>query len=414
MTHLLVVGAGLGGAMAALTAARRNPDADVTVLSTETDRFCREVGTIDLLGYLPDESTPVERPLSRLSELPESHPYRLLGTDTVRDGLALFDDLTGDAYHGGGDTANALLATCTGELRPASRYPAGMARGLASDRRDVLLVGIKQVTALDAYYLGDRLGETLPYSVGGVPVTFPLDTINDSPVTGIAAAFDDRTEVEDKPVLDAFLEEVRSVLDIEPRVGFPAVLGRTSHGDVRETLGDRLNVEVFEVAIGPPSLPGLRLGDHLRAALDDAGVTVETGEPVDYESEGGHVTRLYADTAEGHTTYEAERFVLATGGLDGPGLSGDRDGVHEPVFGCHVPQPADRTKWTDPDPLADQPFARFGVRVDTELRPLDGHGRAEFGNLHAVGSVLGGHNVAREKSRSGVAVTTGYAAGLLV
>jgi len=400
--------------MAALTAARRNPEADVTVLSTGADRFRREVGTVDLLGYLPGESSPVRRPLSRLGELPGSHPYRLVGSDTVREGLDLFDEVTGDAYDGGDDEANALLATCTGELRPASRYPAGMARGLVGDRRDMLLVGIDQVTALDAYYLGDRLGETLPYSVGGVPVTFPLDVTDYPPATRIAEAFDDRATVDGEPVLEAFLEAVRSVLDIEPRVGFPAVLGRRSHDDVRETLGDRLTVEVFEVPIGPPSLPGMRLGDRLRAALDDAGVTVETGEPGGYESEDGRVTALHADTDEGRTTYDADRFVLATGGLDGPGLADEGEGVHEPVFGCHVPQPADRTAWTDPDPLADQPFARFGVRVDPELHPLDGSEQAAFGNLHAVGSVLGGHNFAREKSRSGVAVATGYAAGRLL
>jgi glycerol-3-phosphate dehydrogenase subunit B len=45
------------------------------------------------------------------------------------------------------------------------------------------------------------------------------------------------------------------------------------------------------------------------------------------------------------------------------------------------------------------------------MRPLNGNGRPEFANLHAAGAVVGGADVAREKSASGVSLATGVVAG---
>ena len=63
--------------------------------------------------------------------------------------------------------------------------------------------------------------------------------------------------------------------------------------------------------------------------------------------------------------------------------------------------------------LDDQPFARAGLAVDDEFRPLDADGTPEFENLRAAGRVLGGADVAAEQSTGGVAVVTGYVAGQL-
>lgn len=413
MTRVLVVGAGLGGYMAGLSAARNTPDADVRVLSTGMEQFRRMPGTVDLLGYVSGEETPVKRPLERLSDLGETHPYRQLGTECVRDALAFFDAVTGESYDGGGSESNALMPTCTGDIRPTNRYPAGLSRGLLSDEREMLLIGLKQVPAFDAYYVQDRLGDVLPYSVGGVPIEFPLQVGEYPPATRIARSFDEGEMVNGEPIQAAFIEEIRNVLDIEPRVGFPAVLGQTSHDSLRETIADRLNVEVFEIPIGPPSIPGLRLEELLRSALADAGVSVETGSPKGYESTGNRITAVHAETERTDVTYEADVVVLATGGLDGPGLIGGRNEVREPLFDCHAFHSAEKDEWTVQEPLGDQPFASFGVSVGEDLRPRTEQGDPEFENLFAVGSVIGGHNFTRELSRSGVAIVSGYGVGEL-
>ena len=163
---------------------------------------------------------------------------------------------------------------------------------------------------------------------------------------------------------------------------------------------------------GPPSLPGLRLEDALVAALDSAGASVTTGNPVvDYEAADGRIEAVYVEQNGQRTPYHAGQFVLATGGLVGGGVDSDRAHVYEPVFGCHVAHPDDRYEWSEAAAFGEHAFARFGVTVDGDLRPLDARGEAEFANLRAAGSVLGGYDFAAEKSGSGVSLATGFVAG---
>jgi glycerol-3-phosphate dehydrogenase subunit B len=166
--------------------------------------------------------------------------------------------------------------------------------------------------------------------------------------------------------------------------------------------------------MGPPSLPGLRLEDALFEALDAEGVRFETGLPVvgfEPTADGRAIETVLVDRKGSEVPYAARSFVLAAGGLVGKGLDSDRAGVREPIFDCYVPQPADRYDWFVDDAFGDHPYARFGVRPDARMQPLDDAGDPEFGNLYAAGSVVGGADVAREKSASGVSLATGLVAG---
>jgi len=56
----------------------------------------------------------------------------------------------------------------------------------------------------------------------------------------------------------------------------------------------------------------------------------------------------------------------------------ERERVFEPIFDCHVPHAADRYDWFVDDVFGDQPYARFGLPVDRDLRPLDASDEPEF------------------------------------
>jgi len=109
--------------------------------------------------------------------------------------------------------------------------------------------------------------------------------------------------------------------------------------------------------------------------------------------------------------YHADEFVLATGGLVGKGIDSDRESVTEPLFDCYVPHSDDRYEWSDSEAFGDHAFARFGVVPDDHLRPTDADGDPHFPNLRAAGGVVGGADVAREKSAAGVSIATGTYAG---
>ncbi|GAA0305874.1 glycerol-3-phosphate dehydrogenase subunit GlpB [Halarchaeum salinum] len=402
---VLVVGGGVAGMTAALAAADTGASVRLVTKSQSTLRHAS--GLIDVLGYADDKL--LADPFDALDDLPADHPYSKVGVKAVRDGLARFDDVAGDLYRGGHTEKNALLPTHGGAVKPTARYPASAAAGLASDERDALLVGFETLSDFDAPLAADHLRAAgVPFDVRGATVSFPGEPRADAKITRYAHALDEDTDDE----RERLAKRVARVHDGEPRVGFPAVLGEDHPADVRGTLADVLDAAVFEVPMGPPSLPGTRLEAAYERALREAGVNVVRRPVAGYETDGeNRLTAAIVERNGQHIPHYADAFVLATGGLVGEGIDSDRDGVYEPVFDCHVPHPADRYDWFVDETFGDHPYPRFGVVVDDELRPRDADGRIEFENLRAAGSVVGGADFAAECSGMGVSLATGDAAG---
>lgn len=414
---VLVIGGGLAGVIAAISAARTG--ADVRLVSYKQPTLRQASGLIDVLGYTPDGAGPLADPFAAFDDLPEGHPYERVGRTAVEAGLALFDEISADAYEGTHTERNALIPTQGGRVKPTARYPASTAAGLASDERDTLLVGFERLVGFDAPLAAARLNEAgVPFTARGATVSFPVVSNSDPKVTRFAGLLDrDAGAGDGRGVRQVLAERVATHLDGEDRVGFPAVLGDDHPAAVRTDLEAHLGAAVFEVPMGPPSIPGLRLEDRLYDALDAEGVRIETGNPVvGYESAGpgaDGIEAVLVDRSGATVPYAAEQFVLATGGLVGKGIDSDRDGVEEPIFDCHIAHPGDRYDWFEDEALGDHRFARFGVDPDRELRPRDARGDVEFDNLRAAGAVLGNYDFAAEKSGSGVSLSTGYHAGRL-
>jgi len=409
---VLVVGGGLGAYAAALAAARHDPDASVHLVASPDSPFDRASGLIDVLGVAPDGTQPLADPFATLGDLPDGHPYRRLGTDALRDGLALFDDATGGDYAGGHTDVNALVPTVLGALAPTARYPAAVAPGLASREASTLLVGFEGLPDFHAPTAADRLSAAgVPFDVEGVTTTAPVGADDESPAVAFASALDEASGTDS--VRDAVADRVASLLDDETRVGLPAVLGVDRVAEVHAAIADAVDATVFEVPLGPPSVLGRRLEASLRSALDAAGVDRSLGTVADYEAAGGRLARveLSADGPGADRTAEPGAVVLATGGPADGGIVADRDAVREPTFDCHVLVPDADGPRARTEPFGDHPFARYGVDVDDATRPLDGDGAPVYENCFAAGSVVGGHDFVGEGSVGGVALATGVVAG---
>ena len=412
---IIVIGGGLAGSIAALEAADGN--ASVRLVTYKKTTLRHASGLIDVLGYV-DAEEPLADPFAGLSELSDDHPYSIAGEAAIRDGLARFDEAVGDTYQGSHTDSNALLPTFGGAVKPTARYPTAAAAGLASDSRPMLVVGFEELTEYNASMLADHLDAAdVPFDVEGVELRFPGTYANDSRVTRFAKRLDNDEAVEyDGQTMgarEALTESVEPHVGDAERVGFPAFLGDEHTADVRADLERHLGVDVFEIPMGPPSFPGMRLADQLNDALDEAGVHISAGNPVvDYETDGDKIESVIVDSKGREVPYHAEEFVLATGGLVGKGIDSDRDGtVEEPIFDCHIPHSEDRYDWFDEEAFGDQPFAHFGVRIDEGMRPLDADGQPEFSNLRAAGAVVGGTDTVTEKSQSGVSLATAAVAG---
>ena len=437
-SEVLVVGGGLAGITSAITAAREG--ADVRLVCHKRTSLRQASGLIDGLGYVPTRSEhgeadaitqrrkdfrtvrtergeytgPLITPFEGFDDLPPDHPYSILGPETLREGFGLFDDLTGDMYCGGHTERNALVPTFGGTVKPTARYPRAAAAGLASDSRPMAVVGFRSLTDFDARMAADSLELAgVPFEVIGVEVAFAEAFGADTKITRLAKALDHDEPIDGTPARKALVDAVGPQIGDAERVGFPALLGDNNTAEVRADLGDRLGVDVFELPMGPPSLLGLRLEDRLYDALDAEGVRFQTGTPVvGYDSnDGERIDSVVVDHKGREVPYHADRYVLATGGFVGKGLDSDREAVREPVFDCYVPHPDDRYDWFVDDAFGDHPYARFGIRPNSAMQPLDADGDPEFENLYAAGSVVGGADVAREKSASGVSLATAVVAG---
>jgi glycerol-3-phosphate dehydrogenase subunit B len=140
-------------------------------------------------------------------------------------------------------------------------------------------------------------------------------------------------------------------------------------------------------------------GDALEIAIGDS-------EPTDPSA-----------VASGRTTrYQAT--VMATGRFVGGGLCEGENGLEEPILGLALHDARGRRAdgesaqfLSNPDYEAPQPLYSAGVKVDRQLRPLDGAGRPAALHLYAAGELIGGFDPALDRSGYGVALLSGMRAG---
>jgi len=396
---VLVVGGGIEGYAAALSALDADPSASVRLLRQSSDRFATETGLIDLLGYEPDGTGPVEKPLSAIDRLPASHPYAELGHEPIESALALFDEVAGDQYAGG--ETNALFPTAVGRFAPALRYPRSVANGVMSGPESMRLVGFEELPDFDAELAADRLDEKTALEVAGRTLRSPLAA---ETATEMATQLDDNEVIDGQPAREAMADTLEPVLDVEPRIGLPAVLGRSETGAIIEDLARQLHVSVFEVPLGPPSVPGRRLAATLAEAVESRGGTVGHATVGGIEKRDG---RIEAVLGEG-SRHEADSYILATGGVEAGGIVG-RPELVEPVFGCPVSSPDERL--ISKTFLGDHPAVRAGVETDDRSRPTAGGDSPVAENLYAAGRVRKSPNVVADHAAGGIALVTGYEAG---
>lgn len=407
---VVVLGNALAGSMAAIAAAETG--LSVGLISDSEPPLRNSTGTIDVLGYTRGSAGPIAYPFEHLDGLPETHPYQIVGEESIREGLALFDSVLDDSYRGSHTDANGLVPTLLGAPKPAARYPESFEAGLLPRPEETLIVGLDDMAGFDGEFIATNLDEHISAAFWGANVSLAPDIALDRPRLRIATALDrnERWPAE-TPIRDRLVELIDGHLTDESRVGLPAILGRQNVPQVIAHLESELGVDVFEIPTDPPSLPGIRLADRLERAVEARGVTTMTEvEIADFRTDGPMITELLPEG--GHPTIEAEEFVLATGGLIAGGLIENEGRIVEPKFDLPVEAPKEQDDWRVDSPFDSQPFARFGIAVDEELRPLDGS-ETPFNNMRACGRLLGGHDPTEEHSGSGVAIATGVMAGRL-
>ena len=400
----------IGGGTAGLTAGTRLAEAGakVAVLAKGHGSTHLSPGTIDVLGYMPELVASPSEALPRLIADAPEHPYALIGTEAVAESLRWFADRIAagplpDYGYVGGLERNLSLPTAMGGLRPSALAPSTFAGGDASGLRSVAVVSAPALREFHPSLCAANL-TAAGIDARGISIELALERADMSPL-GMARHFDDPAW------RGSFCAQLLPMLRTEEHVGLPAMLGLRDPAAAVADLERRLGRRVFEIPTLPPSVPGMRRYDALRAALRAAGGRLVLGAEVISHERSGDRVRAVSTHAAGHDlTYAADWYVLATGGFASGAIELDSHWLtHErvlelPLRGAAGPgEPRFVREY-----LSEQPLARAGVAVDSELRAVG------VDNVFVAGASLPGAIPWREGSGEGIALGSGYRVAALI
>ncbi|MCC6614423.1 MAG: anaerobic glycerol-3-phosphate dehydrogenase subunit A [Anaerolineae bacterium] len=383
--RVLVVGAGLSGLMAALSAQEAGAVVEVIALGQGALTLHPgwiETGDVAVLASRPD------------------HPYAH-ASESLADGLALVEQVVG-LHESGGWAITGLGA------RRSIAYGAGLTTApIAPDAR-LLIVGVEGWRDFYPTLIADHLNAD-GFSARGITIQLPrLGGNFDNWTVDVARYLDTPAG------LQHLIGQIKPQLGDASVVALPAVLG--FNRDTVTQITRALGCTVVEIPTLTPSVPGMRVYHALRRRLLDQGARFTLGPRVTgLQMTDGRVTAAVAETSNLRPRIiRADAVILATGGLYSSGLDSDYLGqIAESIAGLPVNDVPPRTEWfTQPFTSgAAQPIHQVGVRTDAYMRPLAPGGEAFAANLFACGRLLGGYSPVADGCTEGVDIATGVRAG---
>lgn len=409
-SDVIVIGGGLAGLTAAITAAGRGKK--VTLMTSGAGTLAIGGGTIDILGY-QEGCKPVKTPRTGLASLPPEHPYSKVGSQIVGEAVDFFLNLCqeeGFAYTGGLDQLQ-WLPTAIGTLKPSCLVPQTMDMASVQAASHVVVVGFSRLKDYFPELIIKGLNNIAGYQKNYEQVTIDPGFTDGRDVTTLdIARWLDTIQGQ-----QACREQLSKHVKPGTAVLVPPVLGSKPGYAVRDTLEGMLNCKFVETVIMPTAITGLRLRAMLLARAKKLGVTVMEQAHASWAvQDGDRVTAIVTSNIDRERSYNTKAVILATGGFFGGGIVAEPESVREAVFNLPVTAPADREEWGTLKLFTGnaQPFAKIGIAVDDSLRPVDNQGRVLLDNVYVAGRNLSGYDYCLEKSGNGVALVSGYKAGL--
>ena len=401
----VIMGGGLSGLSCGIALAKRGKRVAIVASGQSTMLF--NGGSMELLGHIDGKA--VSNPLEAIATLPQDHPYSKIGADRIaslaeRAKLLLTDsgiNMEGNAAANHWritpmGVAKPAWLTLNDHLRiddlhhlPAKRLALMCIRGFFDEPNSMLAQGLRD----------------LGFEVDAIEFTTDdITALRRSPSEMRSTSLSKR--MMSNAAMQRMADQINQLATDADLVLLPSVLGQNDDSDF-QTLQAMTRKPLRLVATLPPAVAGMRMMKQLRHYFKMLGGTYLMGDSaVSGTFDGNRLTSI--STAKlADMPLKADHFVLATGSFISRGLVADYERVYEPVLGVDVDADSDPDRWTRFGILEPQAYSRFGVATDGELRCLMQGQVIE--NLHAIGSVLSGHDSVKMGDGTGVSMLTALA-----
>lgn len=399
----IIIGGGISGLVCGIKMLKAGKK--VAIVSSGQSALHFNSGSIDLFGR--KDGNDVKHPLDEIARVPEGHPYKKLGIDTVKKLIPEVKPLFAEAGITlvGKEDENHYRLTPTGIFKPAWMSMLDYVAVESAEKLPWRKVAIINITGyLDFYpdFIERGLNQA-GLECERRDFTIPeLDTLRKSS-TEMRATNIARFITGD--VIKRFAAEVNRIVTETKAdtVIMPAIIGLFDEEPVK-LLKEQVKCPLYYVSTMPMSLCGMRAQMRLRNHFQHLGGSYLLGDTVaSGEFDGSRLTSIRTVNL-GDMTLEAEQFVLATGSFFSHGLEATPNKVFEPIFRLDVNVDGPRSGWCDIDLYNPQQYMRFGVVTDDSFHVYKDGKRVD--NMRAIGAIAGGHDALKEGSGGGVAVLT--------
>lgn len=399
----IILGGGLAGLMAGIRGAERGQR--ILIISEGVGSLAHSSGALDIgdVGQL---------------QCQEQHPYALLGEPVIRAGVEYFQ--THFPEYKGEWRQHRSVFTPLGSRKRSALVPSGLSTETLQKARQMVLVIPEGMKDFYPEVIKANLERIYPQcTVEYYPLrvdAFAAWQVIGKPVTGMDYARYWRSEtgmMELERVLSGLAQhfgqggqEQRE--NRKTAVVFPGLVTVFSK-HLKDILAG-MPFPVIEMTTFPPSASGQFLYEALKQKFKSLGGEILIGSRVKHAEILGKRCQAVTVQSKGRdTVFSARSFVLATGGIFGGGIVVSPKAARETVFDLplYVPE-----EWTHPAFLGDQPYARMGIVVDHELRPIDPQSQnVLLENVRVAGRMLAHWDPWTEHCGGGVSLASGWFAG---
>lgn len=413
-SDIIVVGAGMAGLMAAITAAKAGKS--VSVLSEGAGVLSIGSGAVDFLGYVNGKKI-MDNPYNHLKELPKNHPYNIAGENVIKDAFKNLVDIAGSNGYKikiNDDGCNQTAISIVGTTKPTY---------ICSDSNNATrILNSKKILVAGVEYLKDAqvalaVKQAKHYKVfAGAELEYAMLSSPFGKTHRVLNCLDIARYVDKEEGFNWLKTELLKYAKGYDAVIIPPICGTVNYLQNYEALTKEGLVIVESLSI-PPGVGGYRLRDALMNEAKKHNVKfIENCNVQRAVVKEGKCTGLVAvhNNIAGaiETEYQAEQFIIATGGVIGGGIVSTPDKVYEKIFNIQLEAPATVEERSDKNVFGSHIFTKFGVNVNEKFQAVENNGSPVYENVYFAGNTLGNYDFPTEKSGYGVACVTGYAAAL--